>query len=753
MMSVSRITSVAALALGVAAYTPHAVAQPSIYAQQNLSGIRNETSSVLVGDLVNARAAYVLPPATGRSILSSFVPGGNLEHCQTMSDLQATSRDLAAQMASLSLDTSPIDAELERLRQEKARLRDIMVANGGYRTLEQRRQSLLLDVFDLEDILASLEETCFASVASVASCPADPVASLAACGPSCPAEIQAEIAEIQAEIASLNAEAATLATRAADQRLAYENAKQGVDDIAAQEVALSDELIARMSALVAARDQVIATYAQYASLTGGTAVLEYQSGWDQNVARLQADNAAFTFTPISTSEARVVAGLAGGIGRDSYLAMTSSIKSYTVNGTPVSDGSAAIPFSEYPKNVRVDATLALVAACIQQAPQLFDVEKTDANLPLFAMTVTYKYPTVFFTDVVAEFNLWRIYERIRAAGQGLWSTRVDVVLAEPDVGDRIHFDWLESQQVPLPLPRPWPFPFPRPSPIPLPSPLPSPLPRPFPLPSPSTPLPFPLPSPRLPRALPASLASSLASPLSSAPLDIRPLPPMPPMPPPTPIPPRPPLPPRPFPLPLPLPSPEPPDAVRREAEQRIVYELIQEIMASVGEVRDGGDVFARYNMPAAPRSNVVLSLNQRQPFALRSLIPTSAYDSTLSLATVVTVPDPIGGPVARSLTGESPGLQVSATRPVTVVIPGEVTRISFDERTTPQQLRVLTSAIQLAKRRRSPECGWYNIWCDGQTWTERVTPSLIQALLDRWQTRRYDRLTVSQKIGSTLYAP
>ena len=175
-------------------------------------------------------------------------------------------------------------------------------------------------------------------------------------------------------------------------------------------------------------------------------------------------------------------------------------------------------------------------------------------------------------------------------------------------------------------------------------------------------------------------------------------------------------------------------------------------MASVGEVRDGGDVFARYDMPAAPRSNVLLSVNQRQPFALRSLTSTSAYDSTLSLATVVT--EPTGVPFARSLTGEPPGLNVSATRPVTVVIPGEITRISFDDRTTPQQLRVLTSAIQLAKRRRSPECGWYNIWCDGQTWTERVrTPSLIQALLDRWQTRRYDRLTVSQKIGSTLYSP
>jgi hypothetical protein len=675
------MVGLAAAALGAAGNAAQAADRPSIYARHDLTAIRNDTSSVLIGDLQEARTTYVLPPATGRSILSSFLPGGNLEQCQTMSDLQATSRELATQMAALFLHTEPMNVELERLRQEKARLREIMATSGGFRLLEQRRQSILLDIGDIEDSVAQLRETCPTP---------------------CSPDIQAELDELAAEIAALESEAATLATRAAEQRAAYDDAQHLLDAAEAQEAALSDDLEVRMNALVAAREQVLATYTHYASLTGGSAVLEYQSGWDENIGRLRTANPAFTFRPMPTSEARVVAGLAGGIGRDSYLAMSPSILSYTVNGVLVTDGSAPVPFPEYPKNVRVDATLSLVAACIQHAPHLFDVEKSDANLPLFAMTVTYKYPTVFFADVIADFNLWHIYERIRLAGRGWWSTRVNAVLAGADVRDRIRFDWLQ----------------------------------------------------------PGTRRAQTE--------------------------------------PMPPPIPEHDPAVRREAEQRIVHELIQEIMAMVGEVRDGGDVFARFDRPAAPPYSMVASAYQREPFALRALSSTALYDETLrSITTTHTrvprlprlpdtrLPDIVstdtmptdGTPPRKTLASRAipptrpptlppvepptlPPTRPPTRRPVrvTIAMPGELgtelTEIAFDDRTTAQQLRVLTTAIQLAKGRRSYECGWYSIWCDGQTWTERVRiPALIRAQLDRWERRRFGRLEATQKLGSTQYSP
>jgi hypothetical protein len=599
---------------------------PSLYAPHTLAGVRNSTASVLIGDLRQSGGAHVLPPTTGRSIVAGFEPGGNLEHCQSMADLQRSSRELVQQMAVLVLDTEPLNVELERLRDAKVQLREAVARHKVYRVLDQQVRRMGLDIEDLEDDIAALEGGCV---------------------PTCSDDVRADIAELECELAALRKEIVAVAADAAEQRALHQEAEGQLAEVEAQEAALSADLARRMAELVAARQQTLDMYEVYARLEGGSAVLEYRSGWDDDIATLRAENPGVWFRPIATRDARVVAGLAGGIGEDSYLASSPSITSYTVNGVAVAAGSAPAVFAEYPREVRLDATLTLTAACVQHAPELFDVEKSQAGLPLFGMTVTYAYPTVFMADVTVELDLWRLYLRLREAGGGLWVPRPAVVLTGSE-DDPVRFDW-------------------------------------------SAPGPAPDGSPVLTELDPA---------------------------------------------------------VRREAEQRITYELIQELMARIGEVRDGGDPFARYDVPAAPRSGVVPPAPQRAPLALRPVGSSRCYDEILG--TTTTRPR-LEGPrrTARPV--------ITPRTRVTIALPGasgvDSTDIVFEAPPSPRILRILTTAIQQAKGRRSYECGWYGIWCDGQTWVERVPPKIIRALLGRWESRRYGQQHVTHRIGSTVYAP
>jgi hypothetical protein len=613
---------------------------PSLYSTQRLTGIRNDTSSPLVGDHNVRRGAYVLPPTTGTSILSQFVPGQNLQHCRTMMELQQASRELTVQMAALALNTEPLNVALEGLREQKRLLRDTLAENADYRALERQVAHMEDDIEDISDRILDLQDYC------------------ADLGSECPPSVGEEIADLEAERAELEAEVKVLTALAANKRSAYQAAERELAVVEANETRVSTQITTRLAELNQAREQILAMYSQYAKLEGGQALIAYQSGWDANIVKLKRANPGYWFRPISTSEARVYAGLAGGIGSDNYLASNPSITSYSVNGQPVADGSAAIPFATYPKNVNVEANLSLVAACVQTNPEFFDIEKSDTGLPLFAMTVTYKYPTVYFTDVTAVYNPWRIYQRIREVG-GLWSARVSAVL-DRSAADRIWFDWYDTV---------------------------------------------------------VDVAASRAGVKSVV-----------------------------------APEPEPDLAVRRDAEKRLTHEAIQEVMAVIGETRFGGDTFSRLDMPVPPQASVLGPASLLEPFVLRPMTSTGRFRSILEKVTVT----PRDGECEAT---DAASASAVAPRPsIVVAVPGQggvtVNEIAFRGGVTPRELRVIANAIQLAKPRASYECGWFSIWCDGQTWVERVRDQrVIQQLLDGWRRKVYSRQVVTYRLGSTVYTP
>jgi hypothetical protein len=619
---------------------------PSLFSRYDLTALRNATTSVVVGDLQRAGGGYVLPPSSGRAIQSSFVANRNLAHCATMQQLQQTSRDLAAASAAVSLDSEPANVELEQLREVKRRTREYM-ASHTYQRLERQLIGLRRERQDVAEDVGQL----------LAGCPGG--------YGGCPAATRHDIDELNAEIADLDAEIATLTATVSTRRAAYDDAHRQLREAEARIAVVSQQLAARITELARAHGQILAMYAQYAALEGGTTVLAYQSGWDANLARLQADNPTAWFRPMSTSNARVMVSLAGGIGADGYLSTSPSFLRYTVNGAPAADGEPAAVLGSYPKNVTVLATTSLVAACAQSNPALFDIEKSASGLPVFAMTVAYQYPTAFIADVGIEYNRWRIYQALVASGHGLRNPSVTTVLDGPGAADRIRFDW------------------------------------------------------------------------GSADVD-----------------------------------PE----LSREAEERIALELIQEVIAAVGEVRYVGDGFSRSDMPAPPRGGVVRSIAQSQAFALRALTATTSYNSVLGRAS--SVPREVdecagrprciprlradGAPSAlradRPLAALAPTASTLVPTTVTVAVPGDqatnLNEVSLGTDTSPRAIRILTSSLRIAKARASYDCGWHSLWCDGFTWVERVrNPAYLQQVLDGTRRRRYGQLALSPHPGSTLYVP
>jgi len=602
---------------------------PSIYSKADLSAVRNDTTSPLIGDLHRSGVAYVLPPTTGTVVMERFTLGQNLQHCDTMLQLQQTSRDLAAKMAAMALETEPLNVELEQLRQQKKVVRDVMADNADYVQIEAQIRRIQRQIDDIDDEIAELEESC------------GPVISLVL---SCPAPIQQQIDALKAEQAALSAQIPGLREQARVKKQAYDAAAAQLAQIQDREKQVLDEQTRRLDDINRARAQLLSMYSQYAVLEGGTAVFTYRSGWDDNVARLVATNPpsfAQMFKQIKTRDARVSVNLAPGIGTDAYLASNPTILGYKVNGTAVSDGNAMVPFAEYPKNVDAVASVSLVAACVQAYPEKYDVEKSRSGLPLFGATVTYTYPSAFLTDVSVTYNPYAIYKAIRGSGNRLWTTRVSALL-DGDAASYVKFDWKNPDLDP---------------------------------------------------------------------------------------------------------------AFRRELQERIVHELIQDVLATVGEVRYAGDVYQRLDLPAPPRG-ILPASSYTETFTLRPMTENRRLQTLLNKVEVVPHDEGCDATTATAMAdAKAPALSL------TIALPGargvRLTDIILREPLqNANQYRILTSALQMAKARASYECGWYSIWCDGQTWIERVrNAQVIRRLLDRDIKRVYSRETVTYRPGSTLYVP
>lgn len=156
----------------------------------------------------------------------------------------------------------------------------------------------------------------------------------------------------------------------------------------------------------------------HAAREGGRVTIKYQSGWTDNVSRLRQLNPGYSFEQIQTKNVNIKAGAYS----KNSLIPGGSILAFDVGGQ---SANAVLSLESYPEGFTGHAVLNLLGVCPLLHPDWFDVGITNSVQDLnYGITIGYEYPAAMKYEVTAHYNMYRMYELIKAQGNdgGFFST-------------------------------------------------------------------------------------------------------------------------------------------------------------------------------------------------------------------------------------------------------------------------------------------------------------------------------------------
>ncbi len=391
-MSFWRNISVA-LVLGLSL---NAVSSPSIYinASNKLRDIKNTARAKIIGDHLNKNAVYVLPPTMGVIALKNFRASTNLAFCDELSDLVKYSKARTTELGKLA-------AKREAILDQK------IDAEAGKKEVEEELKKLRTEY-----------------------------------------PVLVEYEKLQKN-ASANSEAlAKIEKDNGDAVKKYNDLKATAKDIQST----FEELDKRFSALeiriVEIKKVFDGLYEKFAKREGGFANFEYDTGWDTQVKQLQNDNPSYQFERIFTRDVKIYAKFIGAGDRGSYESSLPAILDYVVNGetyAPNSDKPQAL--AAMPGNMSSHVRLSLAGACALVNPDLFQIKKAENGMPLFGLSATYQFPSVFSANVKVTYNRHTVYKRIAQEGKGtaVFTTRqMRKVVDDKDAWGDMKVEWQDN---------------------------------------------------------------------------------------------------------------------------------------------------------------------------------------------------------------------------------------------------------------------------------------------------------------------
>lgn len=407
-------------------------ATPTIFPRpgNRLVELVNKTSSTVLADHQDMNTVYVKPPSSGTAIPQGFsAMSANLGFCREMEDLQGYSRNLSGRIAAKSDEVDKLQVTVADA-QEK-----LNKARGDLASLSEA-SSVFKEITALETRITDIEARTDALYTKLAGC-------------------TNECADVKKEITELRVEHRNLTKRLSEIRVANsEEIKRRNKALAAIEAAqlALDEATApydrAISALSKARNSILDSYSHFAKLSGGTATIQYESGWIANTQKIRAENAAsFNVQQIPTSKVQMHFNfLAGAANADAYLASLPPILSYSVGGIGYTPGGGPETNSlpAFPDSLSANLALSLVGACPLVNPKRFDIPKNAAGIPAFGVTVQYLYPAMMQVKAKFTYNLYKFYELMRSSGSsgGLFSTHSWSSVSEKMVNkDHFYIDW------------------------------------------------------------------------------------------------------------------------------------------------------------------------------------------------------------------------------------------------------------------------------------------------------------------------
>lgn len=399
-------------------------AAPTLYPTDagRLNSLANNTNSNLVADSVDPNIVWVMPPMSATASVGGFhSPEMNLGFCQSLATTAKSVNENQLRRQRLEADIEKAQGTLDQM---EAKLVDLRLEAAKYAESKnmQRYDDLYTRIKEIDARMRSLQEK------------------KRDCVQECE-QINQDHAESLAEKRVLEKEYNELGKQFARDARVY---NQMALKIEAQEANIDrffDKFQRVRTQISQADASFMAVYREMGALSGGRAHLDYNSGWEENIAALRKSNPNYAFKPIDTADAKVrssVLSVKGGQGATAILAY--EFGSELVNGE--------LNIGSYQPRLSGNIVLSLVGACPVVYPKMFDLgDFAGTDKMKYGLTITYNFPSVFHTKVKFAYNLYKMYERIQESGSsgGFFSSRSWSKVLESEIfRDSFTMDWVET---------------------------------------------------------------------------------------------------------------------------------------------------------------------------------------------------------------------------------------------------------------------------------------------------------------------
>lgn len=417
----SKGAQIGSIGLFLAFLTTASYALPSAYVSdtklKDVGPIK--TRSTLIADNDNPSRVWVLPPKTGEIDYKDFVASSNTPMCNSLKELMIEMQEIDGQIKSQRQRIKEREPELAKAHQELTKRRNELADLGDKPSIKEMilLETRLEDVEQrIEEIIDELDKTD---------------------DPEVLAELKAELKEQRAERSELRGELRELRKKHRKDYAAYSKAKRRYE-AAQQNFAEVDADIKQLIGIWQSfQEDILRTYKNRGRLHGGTAAMDYQTGWGHELASLQSQYSQLDFVAMPTFNSRIYAGFFAATDEDSYYRNLPPLMSYSVNGQPQLPWGKRIPVTSGARGasgltsvVVGDFHYNLIGGCPIVDKEFFaevdfDVKRRADGLPRYGLSASYEYDMAFSFAVEASYNLYKVYQKIAKHGTkgGLFTSK------------------------------------------------------------------------------------------------------------------------------------------------------------------------------------------------------------------------------------------------------------------------------------------------------------------------------------------
>ena len=403
-------------------YTGAAQAVPTLYPTSWDSRIKNNTSSSLLSDSMNASRYYVLPPNTAEVKVRSLSQATtNIGFCKELSAIQKYNLDALEIIKRLQDRKLQLDVEYKNnevaLKSAQIEMAQFVTANNLIEldAIDRQIQSLDRKLNELYVHSKTCTKTCDLILEDIRQSQHN----------------RNHLLDMRLELSSSHMMQAT----------EYEKRKQKITNIEAARDRSADTLRHLQTEIREMYTDYLSLYDAHAKREGAKISLDYTSVWTTNLNRLSFDNPSNSFEKIPTKNVLIKA--------DAYsknnILPGASILAFEVSGQAA---SSVLSMGSFPESFSGNATINLLSACPMFQPELFGFSASDPAVQpqnaKFGLIVSYEYPSEFKYKVSVTYNLTKMYEVVKSKGRsgGLFSSKSWSDTQEREAfNDSFEVDW------------------------------------------------------------------------------------------------------------------------------------------------------------------------------------------------------------------------------------------------------------------------------------------------------------------------